>query len=150
MAQGRSTWLKTLSSVAQAGTGTLTQSGGTVTLNHNLYVGQSSGSTGTYNISGSSVLNVGRDFVIGRESGTGSLNMTGGTITKTGGEKFIIGHNNATGYRGAKRRHDQREQRTLHRQLKMQVLEELTLSVAQGRSTWRTKSLWVGKAAQVF
>jgi autotransporter-associated beta strand protein/T5SS/PEP-CTERM-associated repeat protein len=80
-----------------AGTGTLTQSGGTVTLNHNLYVGQSSGSTGTYNISGNSVLNVGRDFVIGRESGTGSLNMTGGTITKTGDEKFIVGHNNGVG-----------------------------------------------------
>ena len=79
------------------GTGTITQSGGTLTLNHNLYVGQSSGSTGTYNISGSSVLNVARDFVVGRESGTGTLNMTGGTITKTGDEKFIVGHNNATG-----------------------------------------------------
>ena len=79
------------------GTGTITQSGGTLTLNHNLYVGQSSGSTGTYNISGSSVLNVARDFVVGRESGTGTLNMTGGTITKTGDEKFIVGHNNGVG-----------------------------------------------------
>ena len=79
------------------GTGTITQSGGTITLNHNLYVGQSSGSTGTYNISGSSVLNVARDFVVGRESGTGTLNMTGGTITKTGDEKFIVGHNNGVG-----------------------------------------------------
>jgi autotransporter-associated beta strand protein/T5SS/PEP-CTERM-associated repeat protein len=79
------------------GTGTITQSGGTITLNHNLYVGQSSGSTGTYNISGSSVLNVARDFVVGRESGTGNLNMTGGTITKTGDEKFIVGHNNGVG-----------------------------------------------------
>ena len=79
------------------GTGTITQSGGTLTLNHNLYVGQSSGSTGTYNISSGAVLNVARDFAIGRESGTGTLNMTGGTITKTGDEKFIVGHNNATG-----------------------------------------------------
>jgi autotransporter-associated beta strand protein len=79
------------------GTGTITQSGGTLTLNHNLYVGQSSGSTGTYNISSGANLNVGRDFVIGRESGNGTLNMTGGTITKTGDEKFIVGHNNATG-----------------------------------------------------
>ena len=79
------------------GTGTITQSGGTLTLNHNLYVGQSSGSTGTYNISSGAILNVGRDFVIGRESGNGTLNMTGGTITKTGDEKFIVGHNNATG-----------------------------------------------------
>jgi autotransporter-associated beta strand protein len=79
------------------GTGTITQSGGTLTLNHNLYVGQSSGSTGTYNISSGAILNVGRDFVIGRESGNGTLNMTGGTITKTGDEKFIIGHNNGVG-----------------------------------------------------
>jgi autotransporter-associated beta strand protein len=79
------------------GTGTITQSGGTLTLNHNLYVGQSSGSTGTYNISSGAILNVGRDFVIGRESGNGTLNMTGGTITKTGDEKFLVGHNNATG-----------------------------------------------------
>ena len=79
------------------GTGTITQNGGTLTLNHNLYVGQSSGSTGTYNISSGAILNVGRDFVIGRESGNGTLNMTGGTITKTGDEKFIVGHNNATG-----------------------------------------------------
>ncbi|MBJ7284528.1 MAG: autotransporter-associated beta strand repeat-containing protein [Akkermansiaceae bacterium] len=79
------------------GTGTITQSGGTLTLNHNLFVGQSSSSTGTYNISGSSVLNVARDFAIGRESGTGTLNMTGGTITKTGDEKFIVGHNNGVG-----------------------------------------------------
>ena len=79
------------------GTGTITQSGGTLTLNHNLYVGQSSGSTGTYNISSGAVLNTGRDFVIGRESGTGTLNMTGGTITKTGDEKFIVGHNNGVG-----------------------------------------------------
>jgi autotransporter-associated beta strand protein/T5SS/PEP-CTERM-associated repeat protein len=79
------------------GTGTITQNGGTITLNHNLYVGQSSGSTGTYNISSGAILNVGRDFVIGRESGNGALNMTGGTITKTGDEKFIVGHNNATG-----------------------------------------------------
>lgn len=79
------------------GTGTITQSGGTITLNHNLYVGQSSDSTGTYNISGGAILNVGRDFVIGRESGNGTLNMTGGTITKTGDEKFIIGHNNGMG-----------------------------------------------------
>jgi autotransporter-associated beta strand protein len=79
------------------GTGTITQNGGTITLNHNLYVGQSSGSTGTYNISSGAILNVGRDFVIGRESGNGTLNMTGGTITKTGDEKFIIGHNNGVG-----------------------------------------------------
>ena len=79
------------------GTGTITQNGGTVTLNHNLYVGQSSGSTGTYDISSGAILNLGRDFVIGRESGNGTLNMTGGTITKTGDEKFIVGHNNATG-----------------------------------------------------
>ena len=47
--------------------------------------------------SGSSILNTGRDFVIGREGGTGSLNMTGGTITKTGDENMIVGHDNATG-----------------------------------------------------
>jgi T5SS/PEP-CTERM-associated repeat protein len=79
------------------GTGTITQSGGSITLNHNLFVGQSSGSTGTYNISSGAILNVGRDFVIGRESGNGTLNMTGGTITKTGDEKFIVGHNNGVG-----------------------------------------------------
>jgi autotransporter-associated beta strand protein/T5SS/PEP-CTERM-associated repeat protein len=60
-------------------------------------VGQGGGGNGTLNLSGSAVLNTGRDFVIGRESGTGSLNMTGGTITKTGAERFIIGHNNGVG-----------------------------------------------------
>jgi autotransporter-associated beta strand protein/T5SS/PEP-CTERM-associated repeat protein len=79
------------------GTGTITQTGGSVTLNHNLYLGQNSGSNGTYNISGNALLNIGRDFAVGRESGTGTLHMTGGTIIKTGDEKFIVGHNNATG-----------------------------------------------------
>jgi autotransporter-associated beta strand protein len=79
------------------GTGTLTQSGGTLTLNHDFYIGQGGGGSGTLNVGGNAVLNTGRDFVIGREAGTGTLNMTGGAITKTGDEKFIVGHNNGTG-----------------------------------------------------
>jgi autotransporter-associated beta strand protein len=41
--------------------------------------------SGTYNLSGTAVMNVGDWFAIGRNGGSGTLNMTGGTINKTGG-----------------------------------------------------------------
>jgi autotransporter-associated beta strand protein/T5SS/PEP-CTERM-associated repeat protein len=87
------------------GTGVVTQSGGIVDFNHNTFIGNgnnaSSSTSGTYNLS-AGVLNVKREFAIGREGAnathTGTLNVTGGTLTKTGGEKFLVGHNNGKGF----------------------------------------------------
>jgi len=70
--------------------GVLNHSGGTI----NMQSGQvwfPEGSSpfgtvsGTYNLSGSAVLNVGDWFAIGRNGASGTLNMTGGTINKSGG-----------------------------------------------------------------
>ena len=48
---------------------------------------------GTYTISGSAVVNVGNEVIVGRENGTGTLNLDGGTVNAT---KISGGTGNAT------------------------------------------------------
>jgi autotransporter-associated beta strand protein len=75
-----------------AGTGTMTQTGGIIeTNNREFWVGQSAGTTATYNLSAGTI-NVGSWVAVGRDGGNGTVNMSGGTWTKTGvGTSFIIG-----------------------------------------------------------
>lgn len=74
---------------ANAGNGTATVSGtGTVNVNGELWVGESVGSTGTLTVSGGSV-SVNNWLAIGRH-GTGTVTQTGGVITKTGAGSVTI------------------------------------------------------------
>ena len=80
------------------GVGTVVQSGGTISANNELYIGnENSGARGTYTLSGTGALNVANEVVVGRESGTGLLNVNGGTITTTGNGNMYIGRRNGTG-----------------------------------------------------
>jgi fibronectin-binding autotransporter adhesin len=73
-----------------ATSGTVTQTGGTITLDGGeFWVGQHNGS-GVYNMSGG-VLNVNNWFAVGRGGATGVVNMSGGTINKSGGGNIIVG-----------------------------------------------------------
>jgi hypothetical protein len=74
--------------IGYKGTGTFNQTGGTHTLkgmggNRNLYLGYNSGSSGTYNLSGTGNLSPNFNEYIGY-SGTGTFNQTGGTNTVKG------------------------------------------------------------------
>jgi outer membrane autotransporter protein len=64
--------------VGTVSSGTLNQNGFTNTLSAQLYLGYSPGSSGTYNLSGGSLINKG--ITIGNE-GTGTFNQGGGTNT---------------------------------------------------------------------
>jgi hypothetical protein len=66
--------------VGRSGTGTFTQTGGTNTIAGDLVVGDKSGSTGRYNLSGTGVLISDDDEFVGRD-GTGIFTQTGGTNT---------------------------------------------------------------------
>jgi autotransporter-associated beta strand protein len=78
--------------------GIVVQSGGTINVNNELFVGnENSGAEGTYTLSGSGALNVANEVVVGRESGTGILNVNGGTITTTGNGNMYVGRRNGTG-----------------------------------------------------
>jgi hypothetical protein len=83
--------------VGDNGNGEVDQSGGTVTLNqpsgNDLIIGYETGSSGTYNLSGSGVLNATgvEEITIGLAS-TGIFNQTGGTNTCAG--VYIGGNNN--------------------------------------------------------
>jgi autotransporter-associated beta strand protein len=80
------------------GKGIVVQSGGTINVNNELFVGnENSGAEGTYTLSGTGSLNVANEVVVGRESGTGVLNVNGGTITTTGNGNMYIGRRNGTG-----------------------------------------------------
>ena len=69
--------------------GTMTLSGGTVSLNTGeLWVGQNT-STGQFDMSGGS-LSVNNWVAVGRVGGQGTMNFTGGTFTKAGGGVFIV------------------------------------------------------------
>jgi hypothetical protein len=68
--------------VGPAGTDNVNQSGGANSIGTSLYVGDNSGSTGTYVLSGSSSLSVAASEYIG-VSGTGIFNQSGGTNTLT-------------------------------------------------------------------
>ena len=63
-------------------TGVVTQSGGTVNVQNEVFVGNenSASSVGTYTLSGAGVLNVGNEVIVGRDNGTGTFNLNGGTV----------------------------------------------------------------------
>lgn len=102
--------------------GTLLQSGGTISIAAGeLWVGQN-GSTGQYDMSGGT-LDVGNWVAIGRTGGFGTFNLTGGTFTKTGGGAFIVADPTGSG--------------------------RLTTGVVNqsGASTLTTNEIWVGQGA---
>ncbi|HET7624036.1 MAG TPA: autotransporter-associated beta strand repeat-containing protein, partial [Verrucomicrobiae bacterium] len=73
--------------------GVLNQSGGVINSQGQFLVPENSPATGTYNLSGTGVLNVNNWIAIGRDNGVGNLNISGGVITKTGDNSthFTIG-----------------------------------------------------------
>ncbi|MEK7949644.1 beta strand repeat-containing protein [Luteolibacter soli] len=80
--------------VGNGGGGTLSQTGGAITVNGEFWVGSTS--TATYTMSGGT-LSSDTWFVVGRNgSGVGTLNMSGGTITKGGSNNVVIGADSAT------------------------------------------------------
>ena len=80
------------------GKGFVVQSGGTITANNELYIGnENSGAEGTYTLSDAGALTVSNEVVVGRESGTGILNVNGGTITTVDNGNMYIGRRNGTG-----------------------------------------------------
>lgn len=77
--------------------GTVNQTGGTVTSSSELWVGQGTGGqNGVYNMSGGS-LTVNNWLVLGRSGGSGTMNLTNGTVTKSGTGDFDVG----TGFQGS-------------------------------------------------
>jgi autotransporter-associated beta strand protein len=77
---------------ANAGKATATVSdSGTLNVNGEFWVGQTTGSVGTLNINGGAI-NVNNWIAFGRQGGSGTVNMSGGTFTKTGdNSQFIVG-----------------------------------------------------------
>lgn len=75
---------------ANAGRATATLSdSGTLNVNGEFWVGQTTGSSGTLNMNGGAI-NVNSWIAIGRDGGTGAVNMSGGTITKTDPNSQLI------------------------------------------------------------
>jgi len=76
--------------------GTLNQSAGTINSSSEVWIGQANNNpglgTGTYNLSGTGVLNVTNWLAVGREGGIGVLNISGGSITKTGNGNLTMTH----------------------------------------------------------
>jgi autotransporter-associated beta strand protein/T5SS/PEP-CTERM-associated repeat protein len=80
------------------GKGFVVQSGGTINVNNELFIGnENAGASGTYTLSGSGALNVANELVVGRESGAGTLNVNGGTIITSGNGSMYVGRRNGTG-----------------------------------------------------
>jgi len=78
--------------VSPSVTDVMTQTGGTMNISGESYVGQIG--NGIYNFGGTAAYNSSNWFVIGRGGGTGTMNMTGGSILHvTGGGQpaFIVG-----------------------------------------------------------
>ncbi len=67
------------------------QTGGALSINNELWIGQAGGTTGEFDLSAGTVTN-GSWFAIGREGGTGILNISGGSMTKNGGGNISIAH----------------------------------------------------------
>jgi autotransporter-associated beta strand protein len=76
-------------------TGSLTQSGGTVTVTNEVYIGNENNalSVGTYTLSGSGLINLGNEVIVGRDNGTGTFNLNGGTVNA---KKISGGNGSAT------------------------------------------------------
>jgi autotransporter-associated beta strand protein/T5SS/PEP-CTERM-associated repeat protein len=66
-------------------TGALTQSGGIVNVQNEVFIGNetSAASIGTYTLGGSAELNVGNEVIVGRDNGIGTFNLDGGTVIAT-------------------------------------------------------------------
>jgi hypothetical protein len=76
--------------IGYSGTGTFNQTGGTHTMGPNLilFIGNNSGSMGTYNLSGGT-LTAGYEYV--GASGMGNFNQSGGTNTINTGYSLVVG-----------------------------------------------------------
>jgi autotransporter-associated beta strand protein/T5SS/PEP-CTERM-associated repeat protein len=72
--------------------GTVNHSGGIINCSSGEFlVPENSPSTGTYNMSGTAVLNVNNWLAVGRGGGAGVFNITNGVINKTGGGNIVFG-----------------------------------------------------------
>jgi autotransporter-associated beta strand protein/T5SS/PEP-CTERM-associated repeat protein len=80
---------------ANGATGLMTQTGGSVNVNNDIWIANNGGSVGTVNISAGSITNGGWT-IIGRSSGNGTVNMTGGSWTKNGGGPFVVAEGNGS------------------------------------------------------
>jgi len=83
-----------------ASRGTVNQSGGTVDVENELWIGQNSNaangrSTGIYNLS-AGILQARDWLAVGREGGNGTLNITGGSLVKSGANNIEIGGTNGS------------------------------------------------------
>ena len=80
--------------VGYSGTGTFTQTGGINTISFYFYLGYNSGSTGTYNLSGTGQLSAATEYI--GYYGTGTFTQTGGTnsiSSSFGGNYLYLGYN---------------------------------------------------------
>ena len=76
--------------IGDGGSGTVSQTGGTINVGGELWVGQNNGN-GIYNMSGGS-LTASSYIAVGRAGGTGVFNMNGGTINRIeGGNSIVVG-----------------------------------------------------------
>ncbi len=80
---------------ANGATGLMTQTGGSVNINNDIWVANNGGSVGTLNLSAGTIVNGGWS-IIGRASGNGTVNMTGGSWTKNGGGVFVVAEGNGS------------------------------------------------------
>jgi len=90
--------------VGQAGTGTFTQTGGKHEVTYDINLGQVTGSEGTYNLSGTGEVYVGRNLYVGLEgtgvftqSGTSQVNVTGGVVLSSNTSGAGVGTYNLQG-----------------------------------------------------
>ena len=63
------------------GIGRVLHSGGTISANNQMYIGNANAGSGSYTLNGTGSLSISNELVVGRELGTGTLNVDGGTIT---------------------------------------------------------------------
>ncbi|WP_200268494.1 autotransporter-associated beta strand repeat-containing protein [Luteolibacter pohnpeiensis] len=77
-----------------ATTGKILQSGGTLNVSGQLFIGNGSAGSdtlaGTYELSGNGALNISNWFVLGRGGSMGQMEMSGGTVVKTGTSTSVI------------------------------------------------------------
>lgn len=71
------------------GTGAFAQSDKVLSTTGEIWIGQGTGSTASYTLSGGT-LNVSNWLAVGRASGNGTLNITGGILNKNAGGNFVI------------------------------------------------------------
>ena len=69
---------------------------GTLAVSSELFVGDSTGSQGAFNLEAGAVT-VSNKIFIGNNRGSGTVTMTGGTLTKTAGDDTFVGRDSGTG-----------------------------------------------------